>query len=281
MSKTFRKFPEIIIHPPENVTASMPDITIKQLDSYTLKNCSVNENNLSCPDLIDETIYAAYNKPLKKTLFDSYSSFEPSSDDERFNVFNDVEFNFENCCETKTLSCVRELRDLQKKLIPKLKYRTRKVTINPSDILKNKLKQSVSMHNLFSIPTKQYNNYHTVHSSTNLCCDFPITRYNSFDSLNQATASFKKLKSDRKKVVIYKCCCGMSRCKAVVPIQQYLETYFDKRVSEVIHTKKHWFLGLYCYSVACFVVCVCLCVFLTQKGVFLLVGFVLSNVVSS
>lgn len=225
MSKTFRKFPEIVVHPPENVTASMPDITVK-IDSYTLNNCTVNENNLSCPDLADETIYAAYN-PLNKS-FDSCSSYA-SYDDDHFDVFSGVEFNLSPIV-SRPPSYLRELRDLQTKFTPK-----RRIT-NPSDILKKKLKQSASMQNLFSTPVKQFDNYHTIHSSSNLCSGYPdfalgVARCSSFDG------SLKK--SERKKEIINKCCCGLSRCKVVVPIQQYLETYFDQRVSE--KRKERWF----------------------------------------
>lgn len=275
MSKTFRKFPEIIIHPPENVTASMPDITTK-INSYSLKNCSVNENNLSCPDLVDETIYESsiFNqvKPANKS-FDSYSSYDEtastaSSDDndddleslnEQFNVFHGINFNFEPTIKKQhcvnPVFCLRELRDLQNKLItPKVKYRKRlllryetprRFNLNPSDYIKHKLKQSFSMHNLFhTVPVVSQNNYHTIHAYSNLHCNnYPdfmvgVTRCSSFDYLNKSSKLSKKSEQRKNKEIVYKCCCGMTRCKAVVPIQQYLETYFDKRVSER-HTHTH------------------------------------------
>lgn len=92
----------------------------------------------------------------------------------------------------------------------------------PADILKDKLKQSVSMHDLSSEvrSVMSRDNYHTVHASSDLGASVRVVR-GRFGA-----------RSERKKEVVYKCCCGTTRCKTVVPIQQYLETYFDKRVSD-------------------------------------------------
>lgn len=238
MSKTFRKFPEIIVHPPENLTASMPDITEK-IDFHPLKNSTVNENNLSCPDLADETIYAAFTplKPLLKS-FDSHSSCASYDD----NIFISTKI------ETTPPSYIKELRVLQKKLPSKQKNRRKSTT--PRDFLKNKQKQSVSMHNLFGTPLKPYDNYHTIHSTSNLCCGYTdfttadVMCCSSFDPHSNNNTN----KLINNKEIVYKCCCGMSRCKTVVPIQQYLETYFDKRVRFKRKKKKkraNWFfLGL-------------------------------------
>lgn len=197
-SKTFRKFPEIVIHPPENVTASMPDIT-KKIDFYPLNNCNINENNRSCPDLFDETIYAISNqlKPFRNYYEETveHLKFAP-----KFNAH------------------------AQQKLASNSITIKRKTPFNPSLMLKHKLKQSVSMHNLFHAVVKNsdFDNYHTVHTCSGL-----NHRKKSIDSDNK-----------NKSEVIYKCCCGMTSCKAVVPIQQYLETYFDKRVSEQKNCKQ-------------------------------------------
>lgn len=248
MSKTFRKFPEIIVHPPENLTASMPDITEK-FDLHPLINSTVNENNLSCPDLADETIYAAFTplKPLKS--FDSVSSSAS---------YNDV-FTLPKISRDTSSLCMRELGYLQKQLSQKQKNR-RKLT-TPRDFLKNKQKQSVSMHNLFVTPLKSYDNYHTIHSSSNLCCGYTdlttvdVMRSNSFDVIeNPHSNNTNKLINNEE--IVYKCCCGMSRCKTVVPIQQYLETYFDKRVRFKRKKEKkraNWFFGAVVVVVACFI----------------------------
>lgn len=186
LSRTFRKFPEIIVHPPENLTASMPDIATTNIleISYTLQGCNVNENNASCPNLADDTIY-----------FDGFQKFEPISSCSSY-ASSDEDFD-----KRDNVARIRRKQESQ---------------IKPSVILKNKLKQSVSMHNLLPVTATKYNydSYHTIHSCTA-----------NFD--HTTTSKFKS-----KKEVIYKCCCGMTRCKSVVPIQQYLETYFDNRVSD-------------------------------------------------
>lgn len=251
----------------------MPDITTDSVNpSYTLKGCSVNENNISCPDLADEALYSVL------ATLQPFNNSRTSLSKEDLSIFSDVEYNpnfFERVTfryenprdfepkirgQTKTVSYVKELRALQKTVVrppPPQKVRKRLDLSEPSDLLKSKLKQSVSMHNLFhSVPQRDYDNYHTIHSSSDLSCDYPVfkmgvARCSSYDACS-ATSSFafrgsveklhrrgkfksNKTKSDVKKEVIYKCCCGMTRCKATVPIQQYLETYFDKRVSD---TKK-------------------------------------------
>lgn len=238
VSKTFRKFPEIIVHPPENVTASMPDITRKPDISIQLRNSLVNENNLSCPDLADETIYAAYNKQLtsNKTSFESCSSYETtSSDEESSNIFHFQPTNLRSTTKFKTSSKSK----LRNKSSSSTLASQRK--LNPSDILKRKLKQSVSMCNLFP-KQLNYDSYHTIHAYSN--CSYPDYFFVTH-SLPNRDSNKKKLvvKSEKRNIkkddkIINKCCCGMTRCKAVVPIQQYLETYFDKRVSELIHNKK-------------------------------------------
>lgn len=207
VSKTFRRFPpEIVVHPPENLTASLPDISgSPPEDRFALRGSSVSENNLSCPDLADERIYRQFPEPLGEQCGSRAESVAGSS--------------------------LRELRELQRKLAPKRargRERRRAAVGNPSEILRVKLKTSLSMHNLLARAPRSegfYDCYHTVHSGADLLGDYPGFGCSRCEDGGRGG-------SDGDREVIYKCCCGRTRCKAVVPIQQYLETYFDKRVSD-------------------------------------------------
>jgi hypothetical protein len=88
-----------------------------------------------------------------------------------------------------------------------------------------KFKHSASMHNLKSnmaTDESSFDNYHTIHGGFG-----NIEMFAFDDNLNSRTDSTE---------VAYKCCCGRKLCEAVVPIQQYLETYFVNKTVRVKHT---------------------------------------------
>lgn len=386
-SKTFRKYPEIVIDPPkENVTSSLPDITVLNYPEYVvLNNNNVSEKNSSCPNLTDENVYQTFTSNLRvqNRDFQRSSSLDTSLDSlietynisetlgktninfdrgSEFNLFSctgkvffqygDMNFEFQkhNKFEINTLECLDELyslkrtcdspnqkmhfkaisstarthsknalqkmyakkgkhkfnyknpldertkfsfeqnvdciskesqfsKDFASKVKRKYGYSVPKckkiADVTPADILKHKMKQSVSMQNLHLgsklLSSKlDFDNYHTIHSDSNFPqnawnYNLDIRKSDSFDAITE-----NKLRSQRKifhfpqnssgsfsysnfssntgqlfsnfrgldysenfsklTEVIYKCCCGRTRCKAVVPIQQYLETYYDERV---------------------------------------------------
>ncbi|RZC40188.1 mediator of RNA polymerase II transcription subunit 26, partial [Asbolus verrucosus] len=190
MSKTFRQYPQIVVHPPEeSLTSSLPDINAS-LDDHQVVINNVSDRNVSCPDLRDRALYddtiimfADLRKRKRKPTLSRRNSdgVQPSTD--------------------------------SRKLV---KRRRRKRDETPSDLLKKswKIKHSASMHNLKSHVTDESNfdNYHTVHGGFGT-----IEMFAFDDDLNSRTDS-----NDG----VYKCCCGRRVCDAVVPIQQYLETYF-------------------------------------------------------
>lgn len=336
VSKSYGKFPEIVIDPPkENITVSLPDITASTVEESL---------RLSCPNLNDVRLYDVFtsNLPTKKVNL-SNSSLETSQESlsekvdipKELEVIENIDFAVTSCIDT--LSCLAELKTLQKKCTvektylkipvnvvktrskfsfqnfyknkrkalakdvitsiqnvefhpdleepvvkPKRKYnlnafRRKKVAdITPSDLLKQKMKQSVSLHNLHTNTKTVYapsgfDNYHTIHSDCNLPRSFipfnkEARKYGSggfrghcygnqyhFDSFYPSNSNCNAFcgawqhnssrplgyfdgndcignYSESKEVAIYKCCCGRARCETVVPIQQYLETYFEKRV---------------------------------------------------
>ncbi|KYB26072.1 hypothetical protein TcasGA2_TC033953 [Tribolium castaneum] len=179
MSKTFRQYPQIVIHPPdESLTSSLPDINACLDDPQIVIN-NVSDKNVSCPDLTDEQLY----------------------DDTVFSTN------------------LRKRKSPTKRKFAK-KKRKRKGE-SPTDILKKnwKFKHSASMHNLKSHMTQMtddFDNYHTVHGG------FSNLDMYAFDNYSRTNST----------EVVYKCCCGRRLCEAVVPIQQYLETYFVTKRKE-------------------------------------------------
>lgn len=363
VSKTFRKFPEIVVDPPqENITASLPDISASFMERENLNPSigNVNEKNLSCPNLADETMYESFSVNLRvlgkdfnsSSLETSMESLNDADVTKKTKLERELDFNceyniFSNWkrsyqLPSGNLTYVEELDRLQKETFApncfKLRNRVarRKLTppvdflcskretryfwtdypsvecpqpkdnrffwteppkddkkrkfscpvpkykkhsdVTPSDILKRKMKQSVSMHNLFLTPqlNKRHNfdSYHTIHSDSNYPrmknpFDLDLKKFGSFDAIREQGCSenvfnpfashlepdrsfFGRLSSsyifDSDDSLKFdgtssagKCCCGRTKCKAVVPIQQYLETYFDRRVR---HTLREvvWFL---------------------------------------
>lgn len=167
--------------------------------------------------------------------------------------------------------------------VPKCKKNT---DITPTDILKYKMKQSVSMQNLhfgskFLANKQVFDNYHTIHSDSNFLqnssnYNLDIRKSDSFDAtaenklLNRrklfnfsqfygssnsiSNANFRGFDSSEsasgrsvevQEKIVYKCCCGRAKCKAVVPIQQYLETYYEERVRNKTEKNKRGVRGCY------------------------------------
>lgn len=101
--------------------------------------------------------------------------------------------------------------------------RYKKKDVSPTDVLKNKLKSSLSLHNLNSSNISSYDKYHTVHGNCDTSSNNSPNVFNSHSSIYNGT-------SVNQKQTIVKCCCGKVNCATVVPLQQYLETYFIKMV---------------------------------------------------
>ncbi|KAK5638044.1 hypothetical protein RI129_012339 [Pyrocoelia pectoralis] len=119
------------------------------------------------------------------------------------------------CSGTRKCTCNANSRPVKRML----NRRPKKTDISPSDILKRKLKQSVSLHDLDDSTRDDYG-YHTIHTSMNI--PFHVSEFYNYkndDNLNHTHST-----------VIMKCCCGKSQCGSVVPINVYLETYCTKMV---------------------------------------------------
>ncbi|XP_063926696.1 protein piccolo-like isoform X7 [Zophobas morio] len=198
MSKTFRQYPQIVVHPPdESLTSSLPDINANVDDHQVVIN-NVSDKNVSCPDLTDEKLYEetmVTSTNFKKTKLKTPLSRRNSD-------------GVHGCLKRKTL-----------------RKKRKKKGETPGDLLKKnwKFKHSASMHNLKSnivtlAKEENFDNYHTVHGGFS-----NIEMFAFDDNLNSRTNSTE---------VIYKCCCGRRLCEAVVPIQQYLETYFVNKTKE-------------------------------------------------
>ena len=213
MSKTFRQYPQIVVHPPdESLTSSLPDINANVDDHQVVIN-NVSDKNVSCPDLTDEKLYEetmVTSTNFKKTKLKTPLSRRNSD-------------GVHGCLKRKTL-----------------RKKRKKKGETPGDLLKKnwKFKHSASMHNLKSnivtlAKEENFDNYHTVHGGFS-----NIEMFAFDDNLNSRTNSTE---------VIYKCCCGRRLCEAVVPIQQYLETYFVNKTVRFRHIleSKRWCKGAF------------------------------------
>lgn len=162
MSKTFRQYPQIVVHPPDEslMTGSLPDINAASVANLARIN-NVSDLNVSYPDLMNSAIFSSVaNLKLQR----------PDSPRER----------------------------LQKNW---------------------KVKHSASMHDLLlSNRETDYNNYHTVHGGCTIVDKTTDRLANNYNKSETST--------------IVKCCCNneQTTLPTVMPIQQYLETYFVKPV---------------------------------------------------
>jgi serine/threonine protein kinase len=198
MSKTFRLYPQIVVHPPdESLTSSLPDINAST-DAHQVVINNVSDKNVSCPDLTDENLY---NETVTVFTVGTLKRRKRKSTLTRRN--SDGVHNFNK--------------------VKLVKRKRKKKGETPKELLKKnwKFKHSASMHNLKSnmaTDESSFDNYHTIHGGFG-----NIEMFAFDDNLNSRTDSTE---------VAYKCCCGRKLCDAVVPIQQYLETYFVNKTKE-------------------------------------------------
>ncbi|GLV36922.1 Wnk kinase [Carabus blaptoides fortunei] len=111
-----------------------------------------------------------------------------------------------------------------------VKKSPKKHDITPTDMLRHKMKQSLSMFDLnLSRADEKYDTYHTIHGGmkfSQTLSDFTLRNYKN-DRANRDHAS--SADTDNKLLAIVKCCCGQSNCQngrlQVVPItfQQMLD----------------------------------------------------------
>lgn len=288
-SQRFRRFPEIVVQPPEselNTTNSMPDIHAFLKEKFLKKPLfsNISETNSSCPDLRDEAFY----EPRRQFDDDSVVSME----NDVFEDYDEFSENVSNCSESyhdsepdsyksNDSKYFNDFATSKQKTVNRAVRRRRKEE-RPTEMLRKNLKVKHST-SLFTLPNKRrnelehgYDSYYTVHGKNNLTHHSPSaysnyhhfdyspindphhnrTNYGSVDrirnypndnvvppfhpdhpfytrsmssphnNLNQ-THVFDPINETE---IIYKCCCGGVNCKKVVPIFDYLETYFVKTV---------------------------------------------------
>lgn len=116
-----------------------------------------------------------------------------------------------------------------------IKKSPRKHDISPTDILRNKMKQSLSMFDLNSHkPDDTYDYYHTIHGGMKFPKDlteFSLKNYKQKSEVEVLNLSGQNLfENNEHLVALVKCCCGLTNCQngrlQVVPItfQQLLES---------------------------------------------------------
>lgn len=66
----------------------------------------------------------------------------------------------------------------------------------------------------------------------------PYYRYGSLGANDDVGMLSNSLLESKNKLIVIKCCCGGESCSRVVPIQQYLETYYTGTVSDFATEKK-------------------------------------------
>lgn len=188
-SKTFRQFPKIIIHPPDetNLTSSMPNIhtmVIKEMNDIVINN--VFDINASCPDLTDERIF---NIPFDNSnleidvsigSFDDFAeniSVSSESSSYRDNSFGESRFrrsNSQSLTDTTNFFVKDPITSRQKPL-----SRPKKKDETPSEFLKRNWKEKhSSLHSLPSKPIEHnFDSYHTYHGGMNVSHNFsPLAR---------------------------------------------------------------------------------------------------------
>lgn len=272
--------PRITIQPPDdysNIAKSMPDISLSDNNNshhyYNNNNIDDNIDNVpsnfsSNSDIsIDECDdnFIVYEQIIKKRSYSesisSSSNFNQSSrqQDVPSHTSNVHHYNKNNQKINTTLPCHK------------------KKDISPSDVLKHKLKSSLSLHNLNPSKNNQnYDKYHTVHGNcskessssylsssssslpstvsssicssnnnksnvfhinTNIKRSYNNKNNNKFDyvttedlTTSTTTRTRASLLTNQYQYNHVKCCCGNINCATVVPLQEYLETYFTKMV---------------------------------------------------
>lgn len=267
LSRVFRRAPVIVIHPPEeNVTNSLPDINAACFIDAIEPSSDLN---YSCPDFKELSGDKKMSLLLDSSLDSSAESFEScysleestlASKRESFKRQTSLPLdlkrsktllaNIEESTETDCTSS--KVFDKKPKPAPEIS------DLTPGEYLKLKLKQSLSMHNIFAAPPSEAEYYHTVHGGDD------ISRFafgdrrrstvvdNSRVRLKIAGAGtsqhgsktvpqrFVNRRDDAKSVddggegARARLCCGRrgggAGAGAVVPIAEYLESYYTRTV---------------------------------------------------
>lgn len=192
--------PRITVDPPEeNIAKSMPNI-------------------LDC----------VYESPSSATNRSEFCNSDVSGDDSQTIFAN----QFVNSKRRSVSECLPQHYSSQQEVLitpitqPLKSSPCKKKDISPSDVLKNKLKSSISWNNLHMSNNNPYDKYHTVHGSGH--SSFRNNSPSRKDFPHDGDSSSNKTPSP---VVYFKCCCGKKDCATVVPLHQYLEIYFTKMVS--------------------------------------------------
>lgn len=228
------KPPRITIQPPDdyNLAKSMPDISLNI--NYFKSNNEDGGNTFSSnsdisldesDDNFEINQHFLMKRPLikKRSFSESNSaSINLSSQQEVPIQHNFHHYHHHHQPQKSSTTCFK------------------KKDISPSDVLKHKLKSSLSLHNLNASNNNSYDKYHTVHgncetssSSSNSSNVFHDTNTSSFNNKSYYVTTedlTTSITSRNQKNHNIKCCCGKSNCATVVPLQQYLETYFTKMV---------------------------------------------------
>ncbi|KAJ8956121.1 hypothetical protein NQ318_016576, partial [Aromia moschata] len=94
-SKSFRQFPQIVVHPPDaetNITSSMPDIRASLMKDVLATHVfnNVSNQNASCPDLTDENIFSCGYDGASEGSCETDDVFENYDDSENMSVSSDT-----------------------------------------------------------------------------------------------------------------------------------------------------------------------------------------------
>lgn len=279
-----------MVHPPdENVTTSLPnfDFLFERETRDSVINF-VSDLNYSCPDLNFNGGLLVQNKRPEMLRKNSWSETEsnaskPKPSKSYISELGELQSSIsdtEICVYCKKLlemcACQKpsfkapkwtamgkskKARRKSEIKTAEAKPRRRKTDITPTEILKYKLKQSLSLHNLHASPSGHEYNYHTIHTSTDIpqnITEFKFYDYkaekksNSFETIKESVSSLGSIdpnypsqfensldgiinkNTNTQANTILKCCCGGARCGSVVPISVYLETYYNKTVRTLI-----------------------------------------------
>lgn len=219
-----------LLHASYSRTASEPNL---------LKNIShFRAYNRSCSDvgkiMNRQNVHAANEEYLEN--YDKYykaaqHKFSDSTEMLRPNLLNIS--NLKSSDSLDTLGHLNQSPPHKQKVIKKV---PKKHDISPTDILRNKMKQSLSMFDLNASKSEDsYDYYHTIHGGMKFpkdLTDFTLKNYkNQSTTLNSSWAGQKsECQNNENLVALVKCCCGDPSCQngrlQVVPItfQQLLDS---------------------------------------------------------
>lgn len=283
-----KSLPDIVVHPPEeSVSKSLPDIPAYFRRKQNETRYSVSEHEDSDFETCDRK-FRDYKSDTDSKCIDWFQKSDqnkpPTKYTRRRRKIPLRNFSLDRC-KTRRFSLQTPKIKTAPPLLPSQSHQnlasdsecteTKRMRFfkdftkprviapesDPSNWLKFKQKQSLSMHNVYSNVSSDdsLTKYHTIHSpcesgmSSRFSRRRAVKKTGSFDEITENRNSPAPFLNKTDPLVLddpgllrsvgtqcdndlgdlARCCCGNKVCSTVVPIQQYLETYFNRTVRKL------------------------------------------------